>query len=107
MRAGRLAPFQLVYVALRRLPAPGGALASYPFAREHLAVDLAYAFDRIDLRGRLVVADAHDARKAQRKAALVQIAGLNDVERNLEHDPGLYANPVVIIVTVRKAVRQK
>src|SRR5260370_6354195 len=42
----------------------------------------------VDLPDRLVVADAHDARKTQRVAARVPARVLNRVEGDLEHDFG-------------------
>ncbi len=63
-------------------------------AREHLAVNLSHAFERIYLLRRLIVADSHDARKAQREAALVKIALRDNVKGNFEHELGLNGNLV-------------
>ena len=51
-----------------------------------LACQRPNARQRIDLRRRLVVSDAHDAREAQRVARLVTRRALDDVERDLEND---------------------
>src|SRR5262245_19389297 len=51
-----------------------------------LAGQSSHSLQRIDLRDRLIVADAHDAREAQRIATLVARARLHDVERHLQDD---------------------
>src|SRR5260370_9145819 len=48
-------------------------------------VQLSYAIQRVDLLDRLVVADAHDAGKAQGITAGVAARMLNRIERDLEH----------------------
>src|SRR5437773_1879818 len=76
----------------------------HAFACEHIMIDLLNSVDRIDLFGRLVIPNTHDARKPQREAALVQIAGLNDVERHLEYDFRLNRDPMrkTLVIVILK-----
>src|SRR5690348_10934689 len=55
---------------------------------EVAVVELRDPSQGVDLVHRLVVADAHDAREAQRVAAQVPARMLDGVERHLEHDLG-------------------
>ena len=51
---------------------------------------------RVDLADRLVVADAHDAREAERVAGGMAGRRLHDIERHLQDDLGTDAMPAAV-----------